>query len=50
LVTGNPAKFRYWVSKTGEQLIFNSENYAIDSEGNKYQFIPDEKVGTVKEI
>ncbi len=50
LVTGNPAKFRYWVSKTGEKLIFNSENYAVDSEGNKYQFIPDEKVGTVKEI
>ncbi len=50
LVTGNPAKFKYWVSKTGEKLIFNSENYAIDSEGNKYQFIPDEKVGTVKEI
>ncbi len=50
LVTGNPAKFRYWVSKTGEKLLFNSENNAIDTEGNKYIFIPDEKIGSVKEI
>lgn len=50
LVTGNPAKFKYWVSKTGEKLIFNSENFAEDSEGNKYQFTPDDKIGNVKEI
>jgi UDP-2-acetamido-3-amino-2,3-dideoxy-glucuronate N-acetyltransferase len=50
LITGNPAKFRYWVSKTGEKLVFNSENRAVDSDGNKYDFIPDEKIGSVKEI
>ncbi|MEO8512156.1 MAG: acyltransferase [Ignavibacteria bacterium] len=50
LVTGNPAKFRYWVSKSGEKLLFNSENKSVDSDGNKYEFIPDEKIGSVKEI
>ncbi|MBE2227261.1 MAG: N-acetyltransferase [Ignavibacteria bacterium] len=49
LVTGNPAKFRYWIAKTGERLNFNSENKATDSDGNKYIFIPDDKSGTVKE-
>ena len=50
LVTGNPAKFRYWVSKTGEKLNFGQDNTASDSEGNKYSFTPDDKLGTVKEL
>lgn len=50
LVTGNPARFRYWVGKTGEKLNFDSGNSAIDSDGNKYSFYPDDKIGTVKEI
>lgn len=50
LVTGNPAKIKYWVSKTGEKLIFDKFNKAADSEGNKYEFIPDDKFGSVKEI
>ena len=49
LVTGNPAKFRYWVAKTGEKLIFDSNNSAVDSDGNKYEFIPDDNIGSVKE-
>ena len=36
LVVGNPAKFKYWVAKTGEKLNFNTENTAADSKGNKY--------------
>jgi acetyltransferase-like isoleucine patch superfamily enzyme len=36
LVTGNPAKFRYWVSKTGEKLVFDKIGKAIDSENNTY--------------
>ena len=49
LVTGNPAKFRYWVGKTGEKLIFDSNNSASDTDGNKYSFTPDDKIGIVKE-
>jgi acetyltransferase-like isoleucine patch superfamily enzyme len=41
LVLGNPAKFRYWISKTGEKLVFNSDNLAQDSKGNKYKLIKD---------
>lgn len=37
LVAGNPAKFKYWISKTGERLNFNEEAIASDSEGNKYK-------------
>lgn len=37
LVTGNPARIKYWVSKTGEKLIFNKDNIAEDSGGNKYK-------------
>lgn len=48
LVTGNPAKFRYWVSKTGEKLNFDINNSAADSEGNKYEFIPGTSNGIVK--
>ncbi len=37
LVTGNPARFKYWVSKTGEKLDFNKAGTASDSAGNKYK-------------
>lgn len=50
LVTGNPGRFRYWVSKTGEKLNFDISNLAIDSEGNKYKFVPNDSFGTVEEI
>ncbi len=39
LVTGNPARFRYWISKTGEKLIFKDDNTAVDSENNKYELL-----------
>lgn len=45
LVTGNPAKFRYWISKTGEKLIFNENNIATDSENNNYQLILNKEFG-----
>ena len=38
LVTGNPARFKYWVSKTGEKLNFDIDNFAADSKGNRYKF------------
>jgi len=41
LVIGNPAKFKYWVGKTGEKLEFNSNNTAEDSKGNKYRLNKD---------
>lgn len=47
LVTGNPARFRYWVSKTGEKLQFDDNNTAIDSDNNKYKLI---KAASPKEI
>ncbi len=47
LVTGNPARFRYWVSKTGEKLQFDNDNNAVDSDNNKYKLI---KAATPKEI
>jgi acetyltransferase-like isoleucine patch superfamily enzyme len=36
LVAGNPAKFMYWISKTGEKLNFIN-GFAEDSGGNKYK-------------
>lgn len=36
LVVGNPARFRYWVGKTGEKLVFEN-NVAADSKGNRYR-------------
>lgn len=39
LVTGNPARFRYWISKTGEKLMFKDDNTAVDSENNKYKLL-----------
>lgn len=47
LVTGNPASFKYWISITGEKLKFDLNNSAVDSEGNKYKFIPDNSFGKV---
>ncbi|RPI18425.1 MAG: N-acetyltransferase [Ignavibacteriae bacterium] len=38
LVIGNPAKFFYWISKTGEKLIFK-DGIAEDNAGNKYKLI-----------
>jgi UDP-2-acetamido-3-amino-2,3-dideoxy-glucuronate N-acetyltransferase len=37
LVTGNPAKFKYWISKTGEKLNFDANGDAKDGAGNKYK-------------
>lgn len=37
LVAGNPARFKYWISRTGEKLNFNNEGTASDSTGNKYR-------------
>lgn len=39
LVLGNPARFKHWVAKTGEKLIFDDKNIASDSKGNKYKLI-----------
>lgn len=50
LVTGNPAKVRYWVSKTGERLNFDLNNSEVDSEGNKYKLIPNDSFGIVEEV
>ncbi len=36
VVAGNPARFKYWISKTGEKLVFNESGYSSDSAGNKY--------------
>lgn len=37
LVTGNPARIKYWISKTGEKLIFDGQNTASDKAGNCYK-------------
>lgn len=37
LVTGNPARFKYWISKNGEKLKFDDKGLASDSAGNKYR-------------
>lgn len=50
LVTGNPARFRYWVSKTGEKLNFDLNNIAVDSEGNRYQLNTGDKRENVIEM
>ncbi len=42
LVIGNPARFRYWLSKTGEKLEFGNNLTASDSSGNKYKLITTE--------
>jgi len=38
-VVGNPAKFLYWLSKSGDKLVFNNNNEAQDTSGNKYKLI-----------
>jgi acetyltransferase-like isoleucine patch superfamily enzyme len=43
LVVGNPAKFRYWISKTGEKLVFDDNSLASDRTGNKYQLVLNEQ-------
>jgi acetyltransferase-like isoleucine patch superfamily enzyme len=49
LVAGNPAKFRYWISRTGEKLNFDSQNRANDSRGNTYILnIIEEKVSEIE--
>jgi len=37
LVSGNPARIKYWISKTGEKLNFNGEGIASDNSGNNYR-------------
>ncbi|MCI0449571.1 MAG: N-acetyltransferase [Chlorobi bacterium] len=37
LVTGNPARVKYWISKKGGKLNFNKEGIASDNSGNKYK-------------
>ena len=43
LMAGNPARFKYWISKTGEKLEFKSDNTASDSKGNMYKLNANEK-------
>lgn len=51
LVAGNPARFKYWVSKIGEKLNFNGENTASDSDNNNYKLeVNDRKENYVVEI
>lgn len=38
LVAGNPARFKYWISKTGEKLNFEKKVFAVDTKGNKYKY------------
>jgi acetyltransferase-like isoleucine patch superfamily enzyme len=35
-VAGNPARFMYWVAKSGEKLNFDEDGNAQDSAGNNY--------------
>ncbi|MFI5144615.1 MAG: acyltransferase [Ignavibacteria bacterium] len=39
LVLGNPARFKYWISKTAEKLNFDKNNQATDYKGNKYKLV-----------
>lgn len=52
LMVGNPSKFRYWISKTGEKLEFGAGKRANDSKGNKYELFVEEtnKSEYVREI
>ncbi len=43
LVSGNPARFKYWISKNGEKLNFNDEGIAKDSAGVAYKLHIDKK-------
>jgi len=52
VVAGNPARFKYWISKNGEKLAFNKDGIAKDSLKNQYKLIENEDTtkNTVKEI
>jgi len=39
VVMGNPAKFKYWISKNAEKLIFDKDMLASDSKGFKYKLV-----------
>jgi UDP-2-acetamido-3-amino-2,3-dideoxy-glucuronate N-acetyltransferase len=39
LVVGNPARFKYWISKTAKKLIFDNEGFAVDDKGNRYEIV-----------
>jgi UDP-2-acetamido-3-amino-2,3-dideoxy-glucuronate N-acetyltransferase len=43
LVAGNPARVKYWISKTGEKLNFDDNGTAVDSAGNKYKLVADKQ-------
>lgn len=43
VVAGNPARFKYWISKNGEKLIFNNEGIASDSLNNRYRILDENK-------
>lgn len=43
LVFGNPARFKYWISRKGDKLSFNENDEAIDIDGNRYKIIADPK-------
>lgn len=40
-MAGNPARLLYWISKTGEKLVFDKNSETTDSSGNKYKLIID---------
>jgi UDP-2-acetamido-3-amino-2,3-dideoxy-glucuronate N-acetyltransferase len=46
LVAGNPARVKYWVSKTGDKLNFSADGTAADSSGNKYKLVEDKSDST----
>lgn len=53
LVTGNPARVKYWISKNGDRLAFDKDNLAIDSKSARYKLVKDMKDSSfnyVKEI
>jgi acetyltransferase-like isoleucine patch superfamily enzyme len=43
LVVGNPARFVYWISRNAEKLNFDTSSTAVDSTGNRYKLLIDEK-------
>ena len=43
LVLGNPARFKYWISKTAGKLNFDVNGLATDSKGHKYKLLPGKK-------
>lgn len=39
VVAGNPARFKYWISKNGEKLVFDKNGIAVDSLNNRYELV-----------